>query len=193
MQHKTHFKKKLTMCGDIMKFLTTIILGLSLSTLSFAEEAKQVYKQINAEEAEVTVTLTEEDFGQTATYVDGAQNEKFIEQLLKDKNSKLFALKAQIEKENCEENSTDENPWIDGCGQVEVTKEVLTSFGRGGWAGAGAYYTFFLGFRSAGTGRFFETTHMVQIMEDVNAVTKDDGEFAGQFIKTLKLETIKKL
>jgi len=165
-----------------MKTLAAFILGLSLSITSYASES-----------LEVTIKLEEDGYGQAAVYVNAELNDSFVQKLLTDKDSRLNQLKSELEMEACGENSTATKTWIDGCGEVEVTSAVQTAFGRGGWADAGAAYTFFIGFRNAGTGRFFEATHMITISESVEAVMKEDGEFAGKFLKTLKLETIKKL
>jgi hypothetical protein len=173
-----------------MKILLTTVMLCSLSFAALAEEGRTYNRKGN----EATIEISEMEEGpQAAAYVDGQENEKFINDLLKDPESELYKLARQIEQENCEETSKPDEPWIDGCGEVTVTKEIRTSFGRGGWAGAGAVYTFFIGFTNAGTGHFFDVSHMINISEGVEAQTNDDGEFSGKLIKTLSLGTIKKL
>lgn len=177
-----------------MKFLTVAILGLTLSNFAFAEqETTYTYKKVDSNTSSVLIDTHTEEINQAAIFVDGSYNKKFVEELLKDKKSELSQLKKKIELENCEQESTEENPYIDGCGEVELTAMVQTSFGRGGWASAGAAYTFFVGFRNHGTGRFFNSTHMITITENVEAVSNDGEEFKGIFINTLNLTSVKKL
>jgi hypothetical protein len=172
------------------------LLILLLSTLSFnlhAEEETRTFLKLSENEAQVTIKTEETDSTQAAVYVDGQENSIFINMLLKDKTSKLSKLKASIEMENCETTSTDENPWIDGCGEVTITSEVRTAFGRGGWMSAGAVYTFFVGFTNAGTGRFFTATHMVNMSEESEAQIDGDYEYNGIVLKHLALDEIIKL
>lgn len=175
-----------------MKPLLVILLLSSLSFGLHAEE-KRTFKKLSEKDAEVTIQTEETDSTQAAVYVDGQENSTFINMLLKDKSSDLSKLKRSIELENCEETSTDENSWIDGCGEVTITSEVRTSFGRGGWMSAGATYAFFVGFTMDGSGRFFSATHMVTISEEAEAQTDGDFEYNGIVMKHLTLDEIAKL
>jgi hypothetical protein len=169
-----------------------LLIILMFSALSFGLNAqeKRTFAKLNNEQAQVTIQTEETDSTQAAMYVDGQENVKFIEMLLKDKTSGLSQLKSKIEIENCETTSTDENPWIDGCGEVTITSEVRTAFGRGGWMSGDANYTFFIGFTQQGTGRYFTATHMVTIYEGAEAETNDSGEYTGTVIKHLTLVKI---
>lgn len=175
-----------------MKAFTLGLLVLSLSNSVWASESR-TYKKISAQEAVVSIKTKETDGTQAAAYVDAQENKQFIADLLKDPTSPLYKVAKEIEKEMCDAESTPENSWIDGCGEVTLTEEVRTSFGRGGWASAGAGYTFFIGFTSDGSGRFFDVTHMVTIAESADAQTTDDGEYSGEVIKSLSLIEVKKL
>lgn len=176
-----------------MKSLILGLLVLSLANNTFASETR-TYKKVSSTEATVVIKTEETEYTQAAGYVDGQENEKFISELLKDSSSPLAKIVKEIELANCEQTSTPENTWIDGCGEVTITKEVRTSFGRGGWASAGAGYTFFVGFTSDGTGRFFDVSHMVTIFESADAQTNEEtADYNGEIIKTLQLSDIKKL
>jgi hypothetical protein len=177
-----------------MKILTTFMLSAFIFNIAMADESyKLTYTKLDADNAQVLIETGANGESQAAVLVNGDYNQKFLDEMLKDKNSKLSKLKAQIEIENCEENSTDENPYIDGCGEVQITNSVETSFGRGGWASAGAGYSFFVGFRNSGSGRFFEATYLVNFSEGVEAIGGANDEFDGTFLKTLSLNSIKKL
>ncbi|MGZ3789342.1 MAG: hypothetical protein ACXVLQ_12515, partial [Bacteriovorax sp.] len=128
-----------------MKLFLPACLSLCLSMNLYAAE-KRTYTKLNSTEAQVDIVTEEQASIQAATYVDGKENERFIKDVMKDKNSPLYKLKLAIEKENCETNSTPDQSWIEGCGEVTITKEVRTSFGRGGWSSGGSGYTFFVGF-----------------------------------------------
>lgn len=168
----------------------TMILMLSLVMVnSFASEGRS-YQKTSSGEAIVTIKTEESDSTQAAVYLDGAENERFIQDLLKDKNSELAKLKAKIELDNCGENSTEENSWIDGCGEVEISDTIRTEFGRAGWMGGYAGYSLFVGFRSDGTGRFLNSTHLVTIYEGTDAKTNEEGEYTGVVEKTLALGKI---
>ena len=171
----------------------TLVAVLSLVMMnSFAQESRS-YTKLSASEAQVTIKTEETDSTQGAVYLDGIENERFVQDLLKDKNSELAKLKAKIEMDNCGELSTEENSWIDGCGEVELTEAIRTSFGRGGWTGGFAGYTFFVGFRSDGTGRYFDSTHMVTIYEGTEAQTTEEGDYSGIVEKILSLGQITEL
>ena len=173
-------------------FLGLFVLVVSANVQAEAE--RREYKKDNNMQSTVTIHTEETDGTQAAIYVDGLENKQFIKDLLADPSSPLAILKAEIEKENCETVSSPDNSWIDGCGEVTITDAVTTSFGRGGWMSAGAGYTFFVGFTSDGTGRFFTSTHMVTISESAEAqVTADTFDYNGIVIKTLTLDEIKKL
>lgn len=170
--------------------LGLFVLALSLS--AHADTEKREYKKVNANEAVVTITTEETDGTQAAVYVDAAENKKFIEELLKDPKSKLAQAVSDLEMSTCGANSTPENPWIDGCGEVTITDAVRTSFGRGGWMSAGAGYTFFVGFTSDGSGRFFDVSYMVTISEGAEAQVKGDDsfEYSGVVLKSLSLDKV---
>lgn len=177
-----------------MKFLATVSLFMLVMGQAYADNSYKVtYSKSDANSAQVIIATGPEGESQAAVLVNGEQNQQFIDELLKDKSSKLAMLKAQIEMDNCETTSTDSETYIDGCGEVRITPAVVTSFGRGGWASAGAGYTFFVGFVEAGSGRFFEATYMVKMSEGVEAIGGENDEFDGTFLKSLTLDEIKKL
>lgn len=177
-----------------MKFLATISLFVLIIGQAHADSTYKIsYTKMDANSAQVIIATGPEGESQAAVLVNGEQNQQFIDELLKDKSSKLAQLKAQIEMENCETTSTDTETYIDGCGEVRITPAVVTSFGRGGWASAGAGYTFFVGFVEAGTGRFFEATYMIKMSESVEAIGGENDEFDGTFLKLLTLDEVKKL
>lgn len=170
-------------------------LFLPLTLLSFAVQSEEIrtYKKLNSSQAEVIIQTVEQDGTQAATYVDGKENWQFVKDLIKDKKSLLYKLKKKIEMENCETTSTETDSHIPGCGEVETTEMLRTSFGRGGWDSGGAGYTFFIGFRQDGTGRFFDVSHMVTISESVQAETTPEGEYAGKVLKVLNFGRITRI
>lgn len=174
--------------------MKTILLGLFvLISFNALASEKRTYAKMNSSEAQVRIETEERDSVQAAVYADGLENTKFIQDMLNDKKSILYKLKSDIEKENCNKNSTSEKTWIDGCGEVTLTREVRTSFGRGGWMSGGGSYTFFVGFTNDGSGRFFDVSHMVIISESAEAQTKKDGNYSGIIIKSLNLVKIKRI
>ena len=175
-----------------MKQLFSTFLLVSLMGSIQAAETR-AYTKINSSEATVVIATEERSSTQAAIYVDGKENERFIQEMFKDSKSKLFQIRQAIEKENCNKNSTPDKTWIDGCGEVTLTKEVRTAFGRGGWASGAAGYTFFIGFTSEGSGRFFDVSHMAIISEDVEAQTTSTGDYAGKVVKKLSMGKIIKL
>lgn len=176
-----------------MKSLFLCLLLLTLSSNLLASEESRSYKKISSTEAVVTIKTEETDGTQAAAYVDAKETEQFINDLLKDPSSPLAKLVKEIELQNCEATSTPDQTWIDGCGEVTLTAQVRTGFGRGGWASAGAAYTFFVGFTSDGTGRFFDVSHMITISESADAQTNDQYDYSGVVLKTLSLIEVKKL
>ena len=172
------------------KLLLTSIFFISLSLQ--ATEVR-TYKKTNSSQAQVTIKTEETESIQAASYVDGHENNKFINDMLNDKNSILYKLKSAIEIENCQKNSTPEKPFIAGCGQVTLTSEVRTSFGRDGWMSGGGSYTFFVGFTNDGSGKYFDVSHMVVISEIAEAEANSDGKYLGVIIKSLNLVKIKRI
>lgn len=176
-----------------MKAFLVGLIVLTISANTQAEETR-TYVKDSGVQATVTIKTDETDGTQAAGYVDAQENERFIKDLLADPTSPLAKLKKEIELENCEATSTPDNSWIDGCGEVTITEAVRTSFGRGGWMSAGAGYTFFVGFTSDGSGRFFYATHMVTISEGAEAqVNPETFEYNGIVLKVLTLDAVKKL
>lgn len=167
--------------------------SLFVLTVSAQAEEIRTYKMLNSSQAEVVIQTEEQDSTQAAAYVDGKENDQFVSDLMKDKKSVMYKLRRQVELENCEQTSTDETTRIPGCGEVQLTGMVMTSFGRGGWDSGGAAYTFFVGFRQEGTGRFFDVSHMVTISESVLAQTTTEGDYAGKVIKTLNFGKITRI
>ncbi len=143
--------------------------------------------------AKIEIIDGEDSSGQATTLLDGEENQKFIKSLLNDPNSELAKLKSKLELQYCEENSSDDSEWISGCGGVELTSLVSTSFNRGGWMGGARGYSFFVGFRHDGSGRFFESEYLVTIVESVEAQVDDNYEYQGKNIKTIELVKIQKL
>lgn len=175
-----------------MKSILLGLLVLSISTKITAEEVRE-YKKTSSTEALVTIHTEEQDNTQAAAYVDAQENDKFISDLQKDPQSSLAKLIKEIELRNCDATSTPDKSWIDGCGEITITKEVKTGFGRGGWASAGASYKFFVGFTSDGSGRFFSVSHMVTISESAEAQVDGDYNYSGVVLKTLTLDNITKI
>jgi hypothetical protein len=164
-------------------FLTTVLFFCITNSLCAIE--KRTYTQFNSSEARIFIDTGNEANIQASTYVDALENHTFIRQLLSDPKSKLYQLKLSIEKENCNQ--------IAECGDVTITTEVRTSFGRGGWDTAGASYIFFVGFTNVGSGKYFDVSRMVTLSETVEAQTNKDGTYKGTIIKTLQLGQIKKI
>ena len=171
--------------------MKSILISLFLLiSINVRASEKRIYTKLNSREARVVIATSDIDLVQAASYVDGYENEKFINDMLNDKNSILFKLKSEIEKESCIGMNKVER---EECGHVTLTSEVKTSFGRNGWMSAGGSYTFFVGFTFNGTGRFFEATHMVVISETAEAQVKKDGKYSGVITKSLYLVKIKKI
>lgn len=174
--------------------MKTILLILTISiALNANALEKRTYTKTNSSEAQVRIETVEKDATQVSNYADGRENAKFIEDMLNDHNSILYKLKLSIENENCKQNSSADKAWIEGCGQVTLTSEVRTSFGRAGWMSCGGSYTFFVGFTDEGSGRFFDVSHMVTISETAEAQTLKNGNYSGVIIKTLNLVKIKRI
>lgn len=171
--------------------LMTFLLLNVFTTIQAAEQ--RTYIKYNSSEARVIIKTDGQNAIEASTYVDAQENEKFIQDLLNDKNSKLNELKVAIENENCQQFSSHTKSQIIGCGEVTITKEVRTSYGKGGWDMAGSSYSFFVGFTNEGSGRYFDTSYMVTISEVVEAQTNKDGTYAGTVIKTLNLGPIKRI
>jgi len=161
--------------------------------VSAAHAETREFKKINANSAQVVITTDDKEYVQAAVYLDGQENNKLLSQFLADPNSKLAKLKAKIEKENCDTNSTPNDDWIPQCGEVELSTLVQTSFGRGGWAEGNAEYSFFVSFRMDGTGHFLESLYLVSIVESVEATQDSNYNYAGKVIKTLSLGSVQKL
>ena len=177
-----------------MKLLMTMILGLTFSTGAFADQdISYSYKKVNSKSAIVDIDTHTEDTTQAIFFIDSEHNNKFLAELMEDKNSEIYKIKKEIEQEMCGDEGSADAVELNDCGEVELTEYVQTSFGRGGWASAGAGYTLFMGFRHRGTGRFFESSHMIHFSESVEAVGYDGEDFKGRYIKTLNLDSIKKL
>lgn len=171
-----------------MKIILPTILALSLSLSAFAEDETRTYKKKSSTEASVEISLSKDDAVQAASFTDGAEIGRFLQDLLDDKDSELFKIKQKLIAENCGDEID-----LEICGAVEITDHVQTSYGRGGWMEAGGAYTAFIGFRFSGTGHFFSSSYMVTVNEDTVAQTDDEYEFSGKVYKTLSLSAVKKL
>lgn len=167
------------------------IFSILFLTLS-AQAEQRTFEKTSPASANVKIISDDPDAVQAAQFVDAAENNMFVEIMLKDKNSPLSEIRKKLELENCHEESSD-GGWIDQCGQVEITDSIQTYFGRGGWMSAGAAYTFFVGFRHDGTGRYFSSAYMVTITEDVEANTNEDMSYNGSLTKSLNLKDAVKL
>jgi hypothetical protein len=161
--------------------------------VSAAQAEMREFKKHDANSAEVIITTDEKDYTQAAVYLDGQENAKLLSMVLADPASELSKLKLEIELDNCEANSTPDDDWVPQCGQVEFSELVKTSFGRGGWAEGQAGYSFFIGFRMQGTGRFLESLYLVTIVETVVAAQDENYNYQGTITKTLNVGTIQKL
>ncbi|WP_413613303.1 hypothetical protein [Bdellovibrio sp. HCB-110] len=172
------------------------VLGLFLPfliALSASASESRVFQKTNSNSASVKIETESKEGTQAAVYVDGEENAQFINMLLDDPSSRLSVLRGQIEQEHCQTNSATPDGWIEGCGGVEVTEVVRTAFGRGGWMQGGATYTFFVGFRTAGTGHIFESSYMVNFSEEVDADVDQDMKYLGSVTKKLVLGKIVRL
>lgn len=172
------------------KFKNAALLLLLFTAGAQAADTR-TYTKISSKEARIKIDTVQKDSIQAAVYLDGQENKKFIQDLMEDKNSPLYKIKLSLEKENCGTIST--KKWIAGCGQVTITDEVRTSFGRAGWESGGAGYTFFMGFTNEGSGHFFDVSYMITISERSEAKANKQGEYLGVVMKTLDLARIKKL
>lgn len=161
---------------------------LSISSVAQATEIRQ-FAKTSADAAQVTIQTEEQEGVQAAAYVDAQENEQFIKMLLEDPTSRLSELKKSIENQICETPAERHGDWIDGCGAVELTPAVQTSFTRGGWMYADAQYTFFVGFRHEGTGHMFDASHLVVISEQVT-VELDESQQAKQIKKYLAVDRV---
>jgi hypothetical protein len=167
--------------------------SLSAQLFANSEELEEIrtYKKTGATTAEVLIQNADT---QAAMYIDGNENAQFISELLEDSQSPLSKLAKEIQDEMCGDMTDEEDMPLDySCGYVDLSNTVMTSYGRGGWMSAGASYTFFMGFRHAGTGRFFESTHMITIHESVEATVDENYEPNGEMVKYLEFGKIKKL
>lgn len=172
---------------------TWILCGLlAFSSGASAGEVRSFMK-VDAERAIVKIQTEDRQAVQAAAYADGAENEQFVRMLLEEPTSRLSLLRKQIEDHNCESEAARLDGWIDDCGIVEWTPAVQTSFARGGWMAAGAQYSFFVGFRHAGTGRMFDVTHMVVLQEDVTADVVEEMSPTGSLTKELSVVKILRL
>lgn len=176
--------------------MKAIILGLLV--LSFAAHADESagnrsYKKISSVEAVVTITEESTEGTQAAIYVDGIESNRFIADLVADQNSPLAKAVKAMEMENCDETSTEPLGYIERCGSVEITNSVQVSFGRGGWASAGQSSVYFVGFRSDGTGNYFNSDYMIKVSESVEAQTDENGEFNGTLLKVYSLDKVTQL
>jgi hypothetical protein len=174
--------------------MKNILIGVVLFSTFCAHAAeKRSYIKINSSEAQVTIETNLQETVQASQYVDGKENAQFVKDLLSDNKSLLSKIVSTIEIENCKNKYSSFNQSIVDCGAITITNEVLTSFGRDGWMSSGGSYTFFVGFTSEGSGRYFEVSHMVVISENVEAQIKKDGNYSGVIIKTLNLVGIKRI
>lgn len=172
-----------------------IILLALVVVMSFNAQAfeKRTYTKISSSEAQVKIETEQKDFTQAATYLDGQENAKFIQDMLNDNKSILYKLKSDIEKENCQQLSSPNKSLIENCGEVTLTREVRTSFGINNWMSGGGTYTFFVGFTNTGSGKYFDVSHMVTISERAEAQTLRDGRYSGVIVKSLYLVKIKSI
>lgn len=165
---------------------------LVLCSGAWAGETRSFLK-VDAERALVKIQAEDRQAVQAAAYADGAENDQFVRMLLEEPASRMSLLRKQIEDQNCEAEAARFDGWIDDCGIIEWTPAVQTSFARGGWMAAAAQYTFFVGFRHAGTGRMFDVTHMVVLQEDVTADVVDEMAPTGSLTKELSVVKILRL
>ncbi|MGZ3818045.1 MAG: hypothetical protein ACXWRZ_15380 [Bdellovibrio sp.] len=163
------------------------IISVSILLLHFSVHAEQrSFKKSSPDAAIVQITTgSPQQSVQAADFVDAMENKQFIEMMLSDKASQLAKIRRDLELENCGKESVD-GKWIESCGQVQLTDYVLTSFGRLGWMMAGASYSFFVGFRMDGTGRYFNSSYLVTINETVEANENGNRNYTGSLVKSLK-------
>lgn len=169
--------------------ILSILGSFVFSSVALAAESRQ-FTKVDTERAVVKIVTDEGQGVQAAVFVDGEENEKFMKMLLEEPNSRLASLRDELEKENCDPSAQRYDSWIEDCGSVEFTDPVQTSFARGGWMSAGAQYTYFVGFRHAGTGHIFEATYMVVIQEEVNAEMNQQNGTPSVLKKDLSLVRI---
>lgn len=170
--------------------LLGLVISMSFNALAFE---KRTYTKINSSEAQVKIETEQKDFTQVENYLDGLENTKFIQDMLNDKKSILFKLISEIEIENCHQPVIANKLLTGDCGEVTLTKEVRTSFGVSNDMSGGGTYTFFVGFTNAGSGKYFDVSHMVTISERAEAQTLKDGRYSGVVLKSLYLVKIKSI
>lgn len=166
-----------------------VVCILGFAGMAQAVESRKIEK-IDSEKVQVHIITEEPDGVQAAMYVDGDEIETFIQMLLLDSSSRLAQVRDHLEQEICAPAAVRYGGWIEDCGAVELTPAVQTSFARAGWMSAGAQYTFFVGFRHAGSGRMFDVSYMVTIREDVEAELAPEGIRGSILKKTLSLDKV---
>lgn len=176
-----------------MKALIMGLLVLSFAAQADESTAHRSYKKTSSVEAIVTITEEGTDGTQAAMYVDGIESDRFVSDLVADKNSPLAKAIKKIEMENCGETSTTPLGYIEMCGSVEITNPVQTYYGRGGWAEAGQSSVYFVGFRFDGTGHIFASSYMIKVSEVVVAQTDVTGEYNGTLLKVYSLDKVTEL
>jgi len=170
--------------------LLGLVILMSFNALAFE---KRTYTKINSSEAQVKIETEQKDFTQVENFLDGRENGKFIQDMLKDKKSILHKIISDIEIDNCQQPIIANKSVTEDCGEVTLTKEVRTSFGISNGMSGGGTYTFFVGFTNAGSGRYFDVSHMVTISERAEAQTSKDGRYSGVVLKSLYLVKVKSI
>lgn len=168
-----------------------LLAALAISFLVTAANASETRVFTKTSATTATVTISGKDIeNQAANYIDNEEFEQFVTMMMADPQSPLAKLVKSIEQEYCNETAEVPGGYIGACGSIHFSKSVVTSFGRGGWMSAAATHSFFVGFRSDGTGRFLESSHLVHVNESVEAQVDKDFEFTGVMIKTYSQPSI---
>lgn len=175
-----------------MKNLLASLLLLSLSIQALADDQVGPLKKVSANVATLTITTEDTEGTQAAYFVDGMQIDDFIKMMLEDETSGLAKTVKTILDNNCQEFE-DAEEVANMCGTINITSHVMTGFGRGGWMDGTATYTLFIGFTSAGTGRYLQTEYIMSINESAEANVggeEVDYKYLGTVTKKLSLQKI---
>lgn len=160
---------------------------------AFASVEKRIFTKLNSKKVEIRIDTIERDMTDASAYVDGRENQQFIDALLGDKQSKLAEVKLKIEKDFCADPLKIHETWIEGCGEVSRSKESMTSFTKTGWNRGAATYSYLMGFTSEGSGKHFFPTHRVSFLETASAQIKSEGHYSGVILKSIELTSLQEL
>lgn len=157
-------------------------------SLATANASEDVWRELPSENPAIIRLQVTTSEGQAASFVDQEKVMLYAERLLADPRYQALAA-ARYAESGCDADGTNQNDpntpdddeWADSpCGSylsdISDGNTVLWSFGRGGWASAGAEYRTFVTFMEAGTGRFTSVAFAVHSNISVESDTWDGGE-----------------